>query len=109
MANGKKDSVAEAPERVTLYVWAESLGEPERKALAAMPDAFKEAAAKALKSFKLAKSRKARLGDMVTKLTEKFAEATDSVKDAERVLEKYADRIRTVVKAASLPLDEEVK
>jgi hypothetical protein len=105
----KKGTVTEAPERVTLYAWAESLGERERKALAAMPDDFKEAAAKALKTFKLARSRKIKLAEMVGKLADKHVEADASARSAESVLNRYADRIRAVVKAASLPLEEEVK
>ena len=94
-------------ERTTLYTWAQTLGEDARRQLSAMPDPFKDAAAAALKALKAASARRSRLAETISKMTKALVVADEDKKKAEERLGKYADRIRTAVNAASLPIEEE--
>lgn len=94
-------------ERTTLYTWAELLGEAERKQVAAMPEPFKEAAAKALKANKTAATRCTKIAETIAKLQKTLKEAQDTELETGKTLKKYADRIRMAVKAAALPVEDD--
>ena len=93
-------------DRTTLYTWAESLGEDERRQLSVMPEAFKTAATAAFKDYRAEALRRSRLIDTISKMTTRLTEVSEAQKKSEERLNKYADRIRAAVKAASMPVEE---